>query len=557
MRRALSLYLPRCSIDLARRRIRLSCRSSGAGRHDQHDQNDQHDRRNTSVRRYRTVQEDGAVHRDHEPLVLIALVREQELVVHAFPQAQRLGITPGMSRSHAHALAASAVLHVLPHEPQGDLAALHDLARRLSQRFSPIVSVDPPDGILLDITGCGPLFHGEHALRRQLLDALGARRFHARAAIASTFTCARAVARFGVNAEHTIPAGDERGAIAPLPLAALDIDAHTVDALEDIGLTRIEHLFALPRAELARRFGAVILRHLDQALGQAMESIQPVPHETMPAVAHGFTGGVTQPEALEHVTRTLLHQLLELLHQREGDVRRLELELQRLDLPPAVIGFDVSAPTRNPRHLWTLLQPKLSAVHLGHGVEHLDLRAPRISRLPHRQHEHWRDDDAGARRSDERAASELIDTLVARLGAARVLRLAPMTSHQPEACAVFRTITEAASRAPSADPLDVDRPSRLFDPPEPIDMHAVTDAGHPAAWMHRGVAHRARTTVGPETIAPDWWHHDHDDASNKARRLLRSAGTRDYFITEDDDGLWHWLCRVREHDTWWAHGDWA
>jgi protein ImuB len=536
MRRALSLYLPRWSVDLARRRIRLSCRSSGAGRHDQQNHDDHHDR---------------------EPLVLVELVREQELVVHSCPHAQRLGITPGMSRSHAHALAASTVLQVMSHEPQRDLLALHQLAHRLAQRFSPIVSVDPPDGILLDITGCAQLFHGEHALRGQLIDTLHARRFHARAAIASTFMCARAVARFGGNADHTIPAGDERRAIAPLPLAGLDIDAHTVEALEDIGLTCIEHLFALPRAELARRFGAVIIRHLDQALGQAMESIRPIPHETMPAVAHGFTGGVTRIEALEHVTRILLDQLLAILHQREAGVRRLELELRRLGLPPAILGFDVSAPTRNPRHLWTLLQPKLSTVHLGHGVEHLDLRAPRISRLPHRQHEQWRDDDAGARRSDERAASELIDTLVARLGAARVLRLAPMTSHQPEACAVFRTMTEAASRAPSGDPLDVDRPSRLFEPPEPIEMHSVTDAGHPARWTHRGTAHRARSTIGPETIAPDWWHHDHDDASNGARRLRRSAGTRDYFITEDDDGLWHWLCRVREHDTWWAHGDWA
>ena len=45
------------------------------------------------------------------------------------------------------------------------LAAIADAC----QRYTPLVALDPPDGILLDIGGCAHLFGGEAKLRDDLL----------------------------------------------------------------------------------------------------------------------------------------------------------------------------------------------------------------------------------------------------------------------------------------------------------------------------------------------------------------------------------------------------
>ena len=64
-------------------------------------------------------------------------------------------------------------------------------------RYTPLVGLDPPDGLLLDVTGCAHLFGGEEALARDLLLRLKRQGFRARVAVADTVGCAWGVARFG------------------------------------------------------------------------------------------------------------------------------------------------------------------------------------------------------------------------------------------------------------------------------------------------------------------------------------------------------------------------
>ena len=79
-----------------------------------------------------------------------------------------------------------------------DAAALDAIAD-WCDRYTPLVGLDPPDGLLLDITGCAHLFGGEESLRRDLVRRLAAQGFHTRAAIADTSGWAWAVARYGVT----------------------------------------------------------------------------------------------------------------------------------------------------------------------------------------------------------------------------------------------------------------------------------------------------------------------------------------------------------------------
>ena len=136
----------------------------------------------------------------------------------------------------------------------------------------------PGDGsgaLWLDITGCAHLFGGEAALRLDLLERLGRRGLHARAAIADSPGAAWALARFGADDAAIVQPGGSRAALGPLPVAALRLASEQTLMLERLGLARIESLYPLPRQALAARFGDDLSKRLDQALGAAAEPISP------------------------------------------------------------------------------------------------------------------------------------------------------------------------------------------------------------------------------------------------------------------------------------------
>src|SRR5262249_58072390 len=119
--------------------------------------------------------------------------------------------------------------------------------------------------------------------------------FAPRPAIASTIGGAGAVARFGDAAlagqvsriyssrrSCSSEVGDlptstrcEREQLVPLPLAALRLSSETVATLARLGLKRIGDILDLPRAPLAARFGADLLRQLDRARGSGDAPLAP------------------------------------------------------------------------------------------------------------------------------------------------------------------------------------------------------------------------------------------------------------------------------------------
>src|SRR5205085_1213604 len=141
------------------------------------------------------------------------------------------------------------------------------------QRYTPLVALDPPDGILCDVSGCAHLMGGEARLRDDILARLQHWGFSARAALAGTIGAAWAAARFA-DAEITA-SGRERELIKLLPLAALRLGEETVTALARVGLKRVGDILDLPRAPLAARFGTELLRQLDRALGHEHEPLTP------------------------------------------------------------------------------------------------------------------------------------------------------------------------------------------------------------------------------------------------------------------------------------------
>src|SRR4051812_31408878 len=164
-----------------------------------------------------------------EPLAIAGHDGRRRVVMAADQAAQALGVRPGLPLAEAQARVPG--LHVAPHDPAADIAALERLAAWAVRRYSPDIALDPPDGLVIDVTGAAHLHGGEMALLRDLLARLRAASITARAGLADTVGAAHALARFAPEPLIIAMPGQTNAALAPLPLAALRLDSDCAERL--------------------------------------------------------------------------------------------------------------------------------------------------------------------------------------------------------------------------------------------------------------------------------------------------------------------------------------
>src|ERR1700738_471811 len=106
--------------------------------------------------------------------------------------AAHLGLDIGLPLANARAICPH--VQVYDADEPADAQALNALAE-WCDRFTPLVALDPPHGLFLDITGCAHLFGGEATMMRLLCGVLTAQGFAVSAAVAGTAVCARTLTR--------------------------------------------------------------------------------------------------------------------------------------------------------------------------------------------------------------------------------------------------------------------------------------------------------------------------------------------------------------------------
>ena len=462
--------------------------------------------------------------------------------------AARLGLFAGQKATDATALVPDLIL--ADAEPEADAAALTALVD-WCVRFSPAVAPDPPDGLFLDIAGLTHLWGGETTLAADFARRLAANGLFVRLAIADAPGAAWALARFGAD-RAIVPPGGERGFIAPLPTAALRLPPPLAAQLARLGLARVGDLEALPRDQVARRFGAEFLLRLDQALGRAGEALAWRRPPTPWFARLAFAEPISAPEDLARVTRDILTVLCARLEAEARGARRFELAFHRLDgvVQPLVVGL--ALPGRDIRAIARLFAPKLEGVDPGFGIEVVTLVAAEVEALAARQAR--LDGEGPAAVTGDEAIAPLVDGLANRLGPGAVWRARPFPSHAPE---------RAVERAPPLGEVGPDvgagggwdperpRPLRLLRRPEPIEVMAPIPDDPPVFFRWRGVSHRVRRAEGPERLAEEWWRRPLDTAD--------PSHVRDYYRVEDEAGARFWLFRAGLYQAdvlprWWLHG---
>lgn len=426
----------------------------------------------------------------------------------------------------ADARAICPALETRPADLAREAAALAAL-RRWSARYAPLVAADGTDGLIADVTGVAHLFGGEEELRADLHARLARSGITGVSAIAGSRGAAHALARHGggVIAEGRLAEG-----LAPLPVAALRIDADTAAGLSRLGLGRIGDLLSLPRAPLSRRFGPGLVLRLDQALGHQVE---PVAAE--PDLPHfGVRMTLPEPIGLQSDVMAglvrLLDRLCATLAQHHRGARRVLLELRRVDRAAVRVEVGLARPMRDPARIAALFRKGVEEIDAGFGIDALRLSAPITEPLAPEQI----GDGAGVRHED--ALADLISRLGNRIGFDRVLRMQPADSKIPErsfvlAAAAYSVAETGFARGGPA------RPPILF-PPEPVTALQMGKA--PDRFIWRRMRFATLRATGPERIAPEWWFDD------PAWRL----GLRDYWRIETREGPRLWLFHAPQAPVW-------
>ena len=435
-------------------------------------------------------------------------------VVSCNSRARSHGIAPGMTVSAAVALASDLI--ECPRDLAREQRALEGTAAWGCQ-FTSMISLAPPDALLLEIAGSQRLFGGLRATLLHLSRDVNELGYSATIATAPTPTAARLLARAGLNStvvdKQALPE-----ALAPLALALLDQPAETVHMLDLMGVRTIGDCLQLPRDGLARRFGQALLDEIDRALGK-------LPDPRVPWIAPSkyrsqldLPAPVYSTEPLLFAANRLIQELAGFLSMKQAGITRLKLTLRHEERKPSVVMLGFSVPTRDPPRILRLLRERLSTLTLPDRVEAIAIESAEARPLDSRNLSLFPED-----RLPEEERWLIIEHLRARLGTEAVYGISTYPDHRPEhAWRCCEPGTESTSSdVPGA------RPLWLLDPP-----HRLRSDGEQPA-----LDQPLTLITGPERIESGWW----DD----------ETALRDYFVAMDKDGKRFWIYRERSADREW------
>ncbi len=460
--------------------------------------------------------------------------------------ALALGLSLGMTLADARAREPDlAVFDADPHADQDWLERLCDGCAR----YTPLAAIDPPDGLMLDITGCAHLWQGEAGLVQDAIDRLEDHGIRVRHALAGTPEAAHALARFPMAS-----APDEDAALRRLPVEALRLEEESAVALRRAGLRTIGDLAARPAATLAARFGEDAVEALHRLLGLARRPLAPRRPRPAIRVDRRFAEPMASTAHALRLLSEMIAEAGERLAERGQGGRRFEAVFFRSDGLAFPLRVETSLPIRDASAILRLIEEKIDGLSdpldPGFGFDMLRLTVPKAEPMAPTQ---LALEGGEARREESIAA--LIDRLSIRAGRMQIQRLHPADSHIPEQAQLALPAIESRAPAPwpqRQEPGDPPmRPIHLFDPPQPIDVLAEVPDGPPHRFRWRRTLHDVTRYEGPERIAPEWWM-----AQDGALDSDSVGHTRDYYRVEDARGRRYWIFRHGLYGTEAAHPGW-
>ena len=460
----------------------------------------------------------------------------------------------------------------------------------LTRRYAPVVGLDGmplPDSLLLDITGCGPLFGGEAGLAELLLRDLKLAGWRARIAIADTIagvwaithtehampevrrsaqapdskTSRRSASRGVENGQQfelpiqVIPPGMQQQEIARLPIAASRLPLKDLQILAHLGIRSIAQLLSLPREDLPSRLSNVAVERVHQLLALTEELIVPLPESNPVISVWNSEFPATNFDDIRRVLQHLVESIAGQIEQRRVACSMLNCELTGTSGSKLLLSAGVVKPTQSAELMYEVLSLRLETLPLTEPVSVISMTVQTVPIPVSRQRDLFSP-------TEHIRPQEELATLIARLSnrmgtpsvttvriqadprAEHTIALDPLitsaetnSKRVPQSEHILQRLTEPDNAAnPERTFL---RPLRLLAIPQQIAEHESED--HPPVRI--SVLGQQRQIVelsGPERIQTAWW--------------TEQPCHRDYFRAITETGSQLWIFRDLQNGNWYLHG---
>lgn len=452
------------------------------------------------------------------PLAVVTEQHGKSVVVACNQHANDAGVQTGMALAAAYALAPK--LELVSQHPAQEQAVLKRLAG-WAKKYTPLVSLQAPDAVLLEIKGSLALFGGIEGLVQQVqrdIHALGFQHYRAIAPtpMASLWLCRQHSTHVAQNAVEL------NTVLGELPVACTGWPPEVLSRLQGMGIRRLRDCMRLPRDGFARRMGKQRLLELDRALGKAPDPRDNyIPPERYVA-RREFLFALEKLAMILHGLEQLLKELVGFLCGRQCGIQRLRIRMYHQDAAASVIELGMAGVCRDEKRLAALVHQKLEQLTLPEPVVAVTMVSGLLYPLAGRDGELF--DDA----AHEVHWPELVEKLRARLGVRAVTGVCLVPEHRPEQAWKYAEPGTSSEAWPHQR-----RPLWVLSAPCRMPLRQ----GQPH-WQ--GVLTRVQ---GPERIESGWW--DGQDVA------------RDYFVATNASGLCLWIYRERARGHWYLHGIFA
>lgn len=505
------------------------------------------------------------------PLVLYERIKGGLRLAAVDAEAARRGLSIGQNLADARAMVPDLTVREMDRPLlEAAFADFADWHSNASPLVSVMTDVTGFGDLVLDITGVAHLFGGERPMLRLLLTRLRDLGYTVAGAVASTIGAAWAVSHFARS--QVLEPTDLETVLDALPVQALRLTPAQVAGLTQMGLKSIGQLRQRERKPLQARFGVSLLTRLDQAYGLIEERMTP----RLPMAERYAERRFADPIGLMDDVLMTCHDLaiqLSIRLEAEGQGgQAFHLFLYRVDHKVMALSVNSARLTRDPEHITKLFSNRSERLEgeydAGFGIDMIRLAVSSVSELEGVQL------GAFSHQGVAEDLDQLNDRMSSRLGTMAVLRTQLVASHIPERAArLVSALAASNDRRDGAWPLPP-RPLRLLPVPEMVAINAEVPEGLPASMIWRRESYKIEKASGPERLGAEWWRSGQRLQLVPSRtpekgaeaphipnlaRFDPDAGTRDYYVVEDESGRRFWIFRqgfytAENPPHWYLHG---
>ena len=452
------------------------------------------------------------------PKVLI----EDNRVILTNTAAAEAGIAIDSTLATAHSILPA--LHHCNRDVGKEAQRLRFLAETL-YRFTSMVSLQPPNGLLLEVSGSLKLFGDIGRLAEQintLCCSLGHEIDHRTAA---TPQAAWLLARSRQSRLHQVP------------LRATDLEPAVVERFANMGIHTLGPLLStkesakdipgLPEKELGKRFGPELLNYLQRLTGRLPDPRNGIsPSPAFNSTLH-LLDAISNKDALLFPMQRLALELHHWLVGRQLGTERILWHFVAQGGRAVTLPVSFAKAQQSKEALLNISKLKLEQAEFPADVLTLRLEAKRLVPWHTRSQElllsfpgAFPGAFPGGPGRASVAIDDLVDQLNARLGMETCHSIRETDQHSPEQA--WRKV-EPFARNGFVDKQAAWRPLWLFDPPWELARDEFT------------------VLKGPERIQTGWW---------------QKAISRDYYVARHNNGAECWTF-VDAQNRWFLHGYFA